>query len=458
MASVLDTFQPVERRFDSTTDRLFLVYYPITPGFNGNKWGVTEDSIERNVHTAVNKPVVIYKKNPDNPLHAKQAGTYIHPTPEEASAELGKVNAQSYYNWQEKFAVGRVRSVDKRDKGYAFTLEITDPEAKNILKSDAYGNGIPGYTSPQIISNAALYPEEAQQELYSHWTISHIALLDVPAYGREQSGVRAKCLGAEQECMITTRSASQENIGFCVKQAVTDLIHSRSAGSSQSAQSDVSSHTIMSQQENTNGQTAQPVKTNSETVTFSGVTGEQPNPLATSVNAETKEEVAQKQTEQDRAQSPGQEEPNRLSSDAPKTLQEAQIMIQQMSELVKEQGKQLKTQGKELETIKTERKQARLAFIIPRDLFKSDESHSKEVQKAMNENVPESFLIEYWKTKRELANAPTRRMEEPLVAKSASLQQQGREVPDFSSSQNSNQSDNIKKTLELQRRILEGGV
>jgi hypothetical protein len=136
-------------------------------------------------------------------------------------------------------------------------------------------------------------------------------------------------------------------------------------------------------------------------------------------------------------------------------------MVRQMSELLKETNKQLKTQGKELDTIKQERKQARLAFIIPRDLFKSDESHMKEVQKTMNENISEQWLTEYWKTKRELAMAQgsAKRMigEEPLVAKSASSVQNGHDVPDFSSSQSPNRTSNVQKTLELQRMILEGG-
>jgi hypothetical protein len=142
-----------------------------------------------------------------------------------------------------------------------------------------------------------------------------------------------------------------------------------------------------------------------------------------------------------------------------KSLDEANAQIKQMSELLKEQTKQLKAQQKELDLIKQERKQARLSFIIPRELFKSDESHQKEVQKFMNENISEQWLAEYWKTKRELAMAQStanKRMEEPIAAKSAALQQ-GHDVPDYGSSQNQNQRSNIQKTLDLQRMIIEQG-
>lgn len=443
------SFDVPSRRYDEQSDRLFLVYYPIIPGFNRNKWGVTETSLHANIHTAINKPVVILRKNPNNPLHTRQAGAFIHPTPEEAAIELGHPpNAEEYYNWQEKFAVGRVRSVDRRDRGYAFTLEITDTEAKNILKSDAYRNGTPGWTSPQILSsNQNLHPRESLSEIYDHWSISHIALLDVPAYGFEQSGVRAKCLGAEKDCMITTRSASQENLGFCVKQATIDLIDSRS---SHDESQSVNSHTTMSQSENTTPATS------GETVTYTNNTD---NTTIPQPKQQTLNEVSTQQQpeESGRQKQAGGDEEQPLQ--AVKTLDEANVQIKQMSELLKEQTKQLKSQQKELDLIKLERKQARLSFIIPRELFKSDESHQKEVQKFMTENISEQWLTEYWNTKKQLAMAQStaRKMEEPIAVKSASLQN-GHDVPDFSSSQNTANSSNVQKQLELQKMIVEGGA
>lgn len=198
-----------------------------------------------------------------------------------------------------------------------------------------------------------------------------------------------------------------------------------------------------------------------QTVTFTTPT------VATTDNT-TNQPINVKESEQpqpakpENENQPEKEETEHLSSNEPKSLQEAQTMVRQMSELLRETNKQLKNQGKELETIKAERKQARLSYIIPRDLFKSDESHAKEVQRTMNENISEQWLTEYWKTKRELAMAQTtsRKMvgEESLVAKSASSQQNGHDVPDFNSSQSTAGPSILQKQLELQRRILEGGV
>ena len=447
----------LERRYESDTDRLFLVYYPIIPGFNGNKWGVSGNSLHVNIHTAINKPVVIYRKNPNNPIHTKQAGSFIHPTPEEAATYLGHPpSAEEYYNWQEKFAVGRVRNVDRRDKGYAFTLEITDKEAKNILKSDVYRNGIPGWTSPQIISNGHLYPEEERSGIFDHWTISHIALLDVPAYGFDQAGVRAKCFGGEKECLIQTKSASQENLGFCVKQATIDLINSHS-----SHVESVSNppHNLMSQNENSSGQ---PIATTAaETVTYNPTSDN--NSINKLESTEPPNEDKKPEEEGEKPKEGEAKAKQQHSVQGARTLEEANLQIRQMSELLAETNKQLRVQQKELDRISAAEKKARLAFIIPRDLFRSDESHMKEVEKTMGEKISESWLIDYWKTKRELmaVQSTARKMtsEEPIAAKSASQQQSGHhDVPDFSSSQNQNVRSNIQKTLELQKMILEGGT
>lgn len=451
----IPVLQETERIYDKDSDRLFLVYYPIIPGFNANKWGVSERSIDANIHTAINKPVIIYRKNPHNPFHSKQAGMYVHPTPEEASSELGKINAEQYYNWQEKFAVGRVRNVEKRNKGYAFTLEITDPDSKQILKSDKYKDGIPGYTSPQILSKSGAFPQEEQTNYFDHWVVSHIALVDVPAYGYDQAGVRAKCLGPEQECMITTRSASQENLGFCVKQATIDLVNAFS-GSSQSSQTKDYVHTQMSSNENTSPSVA--TGTNAqEVVKYS--TPIQDTQISKASDQPRPGEEAEKRPQE--SENPPNNIPPQEPNNEPqaKSLDEANAMLKQQAELIKELQKNFKTQGKELEQIRTERKFARLSYIIPRDLFKSDESHRKEVEKMMTQNISEEWIAELWKAKREaaLASQAPQKMEQPLVAKSASVH----EVPNYEQENNSSQNTSapsiVQKQMELQKMILDAG-
>ena len=203
----------------------------------------------------------------------------------------------------------------------------------------------------------------------------------------------------------------------------------------------------MSQSENTT-----PVAS-SETVTYTVPDNTAPSPIQQQPKEQPAQSIAPLQEDKE-------EKETQEALQTVKTLDEANVQIKQMSELLKEQTKQLKSQQKELDAIRIERKQARLSFIIPRELFKSDESHQKEVQKFMNENISEQWLAEYWKTKKELAMAQStaRKIEvEPIAVKSASLQS-GHDVPDFSSSQNTANSSNVQKQLELQKMILEGGA
>jgi hypothetical protein len=478
-----------ERRYDAEADRLFVVYYALPPGSNANKWGVSHRSLDRNIKTGINKPVIMYRKNPNLHFHTRQAGNFVHPTPEEAAYELGQPPSEKqYYEWQEnKGVVGRVVDIDKRPKGYAFTYDITDPEAKEILLRDEYKDGIPGWTSPQIITNDYLYPEEARTGIFDHWSIAHVILTDNPAYGYDKASIKAKCLGPEQVCMIKTKSASTtKDLGYCVKQATIDLVNAHSTPDGivsvtqstdailQSTGSFDSSHHTKDTDSSHTMSTNEAPKPNAavatgDTLTYKATVSGQPqatdanNTNTVPVNASTPQESEEQKGEKERNTPPGQEEETRIA-DAPRSLDEAVIQIRQMNELMREQGKQLKIQGKELERINRERKQYKLASIIPRDLFKSDDSHMKEGEKAMGENVSESFLIDHWKTKRELellkqGHNPNPKMEEPLKVKSASL-----EVPDFNNnnsenntSQNTKRRSVIDKTLELSDMILGGG-
>ena len=445
-----------ERRYDSKTDRLFLIYYPIIPGFNGNKWGVSDSSLHANIHTAINKPVVIYRKNPNNPIHTKQAGSFVHPTPEEAATYLGHPpSAEEYYNWQEKFAVGRVRNVDRRgDKGYAFTLEITDPEAKNILKSDTYRNGIPGWTSPQIISNGHLYPQEEASGIFDHWSIAHIALLDVPAYGYEQAGVRAKCFGAEKQCMIQTKSASQENLGFCVKQATIDLIDSHSSHVESLSNP---SHNLMSQNENSsqsNGTTA------AETVTYNPTD----NTATTTTAAQPTSKIS---TEQERPEEGKENDKNQQGEGEPtaKTLEEANQLIRSLYSENKKSNERIAAMSKDNKTlmkwkaeIEAQNRFLTVKNIVPSDLFKTSEAHKKEVERIIAGGLDSDldWLVDHYKLMRDAMKAKHFAEEHPVIAAKSAGQQQ-HDVPDFSSSQNQNVRSNIQKTLELQKMILEQG-
>jgi hypothetical protein len=445
MSVLTDLTSQGERRYDPDTDRLFLVYYALPPTSNRNKWQVSERSLDANIRTAINKPVIIYPHSKSNRFHSNQAGNFVHPLPEEASAEMGRpLSEEEYYNWQEgKGVVGRIIDVDKREKGYAWTLEITDPSAKQILKSDKYSTGIPAWTSPQILTYPHVYPNEDRTGIYDHWVVSHVILTDNPAFGFEKSALAAKCLGDQPTCMIKTKSASTtEGLGFCVKQAITTLLNS----SQKESDASQTHNTMSDNQSATTDSNVVVTKTLSEqNQKQEGEQQAQPAGSGIGVEGDANERN-QPQKEEELEQQP-------TEATLPKTIEEAHKIIAQQSELVKIMQKEMKGFKKELDQIKTERKLFQLQTIIPRSLFKSDESYSKEIQKTMQENVSESYLKDYWNTKRELASL---RAEVPQIqiakAKSASVKE-AEDVADSYQALGASTVESISSTIDRQLNL-----
>lgn len=450
----------VERRYDSKEDRLFLVYYALPPGLNANKWGVSPSSLPVNIKTAINKPVIIYRKNPNNSFHTKQAGNFVHPTPEEAAAELGKpLTEPEYYQWQEKYAVGRVRSVDKRDRGYAFTLEITDRDSKEILKTDKYRNGIPGWTSPQILTYPRIYPQEEATGIHDHWVVSHVILTDSPAYGLQRSALQAKCLGQEQECLIKTKNASNESIGFCVKQATIDLIDSRSSLESQNS---TLLHNTMSQTE-TQPNPNEVVVTKTLSEQNQKQEGEQQAPPAGSGIG-----VEGDANERERPQSEAESSQPEESQEAPiaKTLDEANLLIRKLTDQSKAKDEMLKTQAKEwknvnkrLELLETERQRYLIKSVIPKDLFKSEQAHDNEVTRVINNSLDKdlNFLKEHYDLLRKARISESQTASNALApkAKSASVN-----IATEYQAQNASQdnlSSLVDRTVNLPKKMF-GGI
>jgi hypothetical protein len=449
----------VERRYDSESNRLFLVYYALPPTSNKNNWRVSPTSLDVNIRTAINKPVIIYPHNKSNPFHSNQAGNYVHPLPEEANAETGRpLNEAEYYNWQEsKGVVGRVIDVDKRDKGYAWTLEITDPAAKEILQSDKYSKGIPGWTSPQILTYPKVYPDEERTQVFDHWVVAHVILTDNPAYGFEKSSLAAKCLGDQPTCMIKTKSASTtQDLGFCVKQAITNLLNS-----SQSSPTTQSLHNIMSTNE------TQPQPTTNEVVVTKTLSeqgqkqeGEQQAPPAGSgigVEGDANErEQSQKEEESN--------DPNVAAPIVAKTLEEANNIIKKLmsesaakDELLKSSQKSMRSFEKRLEQIEGERKVYQLRNVIPRDLFRNEAEHNKEVDRIITKGLDKDidFLREHYShmKKARLADEQMAKMPIAPKAKSASVEVAEQYQPQDPAVQNL--SSTIDKQLTLGRRMFQ---
>jgi hypothetical protein len=52
----------VEQQYDGDNDRLFFVLLCVTTGLNNNNWGVSHRSMDVNIKTVINKPVIIHMR------------------------------------------------------------------------------------------------------------------------------------------------------------------------------------------------------------------------------------------------------------------------------------------------------------------------------------------------------------------------------------------------------------
>jgi hypothetical protein len=449
-----DSVTAGERRYDPDTDRLFLVYYALPPTSNKNNWQVSPTSLDVNIQTAVNKPVIIYPHNPANRFHSNQAGNFVHPLPEEASAEMGRpLSEEEYYNWQEgKGVVGRIINVDKREKGYAWTLEITDPSAKQILKSDKYSTGIPAWTSPQILTYPHVYPNEDRTGIYDHWVVSHVILTDNPAFGFEKSALAAKCLGDQPTCMIKTKNASTtEGLGFCVKQAITTLLNS----SQKESDASISHNTMSDNQSATTDSNVVVTKTLSEQ--NQKQEGEQQaQPAGSGIGVEGD---AQERTRPQQEEDTGEQQP---TAQLPKSLEEAQVMIAKLieqnrakDEMLKTQTKSMRSVEKRLDQIESERRIYLLKSVIPRDLFKNDESHDKEVERIISKGLDKDldFLKGHYglMKKARLADEQMAQTVQAPKAKSASVKEE--DVADSYQALGASTVESVSSTIDRQLNL-----
>jgi hypothetical protein len=453
--------QQIEKRYDAENDRLFLVYYVLPKWYNQNKWRVTDRLYDENIKTGINKPVIIMPKQHGNPFHARQATNFVHPTIEEALSELGQssITEQQYYDWQgTKGVVGRIHDIEKRDKGHAWTLEITEPVAKKILISDEYKTGFPGYTSPQILVFPNKFRNEAATESWDHWVISHVILTDNPAFGIEQSSIAGKCIGSEQECMIKTRSACTcKDEQLAIRQATIDLVNfskdnlSSQVSTSSSDSLEMSANDSKTPDSNNNqNQSFNVNKTLSEQGEKQEPNSLTPPPQGSGENSESNFNESHQPPKEEGEQ-----------ANLPRTLEEAHALIRDLmnqnktkDEYMKSFAKEQKDTRKQLEQIQMERKQFKLMSMIPRDLFKSDEAYMKEVNRVMVNNLSDEFIIDYYDSKRKNIEYERNSKQTPQIA--------ARSASTSTSLESSNDDDeklssNLQKTLELQRRILEGG-
>ena len=171
---------------------------------NGNGWGVSQQSIAKNIHKFVGKPLVVTAKSwiPDS----EYGDAYEHPY-------LPTNDINKVFDHQEKFRVGSIVDIIEKDGDYFANIEINQKFAHMVM---------PPFCSPAIFQNN---PSEPEGQI-SDWEALHLAALhEDPAYGSRIALLRGTCVGTQDQCTVQFKSAKQQAKMVCTKGLKKRLSH-----------------------------------------------------------------------------------------------------------------------------------------------------------------------------------------------------------------------------------------
>ena len=201
-----------QRFLDPNSGKFYIRAFLLDPTINLNQWAVTRDSIDRNIHTFVGKPLVITEK-------------FDHPMPEHIDS------MDHWLAYQESYRVGNIVDIVKRlnprtgSYGYHAVIEVTNKDLENGIRS----NRVPLYVSPALAQKVAAGLDlEKAPEVFSEWSGMHLAIVDEPAFGIRKAIISDTCAGDSDQCLLVLRKAHVEkhgagNCGFCIKKALASL-------------------------------------------------------------------------------------------------------------------------------------------------------------------------------------------------------------------------------------------
>ena len=161
---------------------------------NGNGWGVSQQSIAKNIYKFIGRPLVVTAKSWI--ANSEYGDAYEHPY-------LPTNDINKVFEHQEKFRVGSIIDIIEKDGDYFANVELNQKFAHMIL---------PPFCSPAIFQNNTSEPEGQ----ISDWEALHLAALNEdPAYGSRIALLRGTCMGTQDQCTIQFKSAKQEAKMIC---------------------------------------------------------------------------------------------------------------------------------------------------------------------------------------------------------------------------------------------------
>ena len=161
-------------------NRFFIKFFLLDASLNYNRWGVTNQSIQKHINTFLGKAFVVTEKL--DHLNGKDPKST-------AFEEALKI--------QEKFRAGTIIDVgyDERSGKAWAKAEITDKKAQELIKQ-----GKIRYVSPSISFRDEDIIKNGEQEIITDFIGMHVAGVSDPAFGVVKAQIKGTCTGSEHEC------------------------------------------------------------------------------------------------------------------------------------------------------------------------------------------------------------------------------------------------------------------
>ena len=157
-------------------DKYFIKFFLLDATLNLNSWGVTQQSLKKNLQSFVGKPFVL-------------TPNFDHPD---------AIDGDDLLIQQEKFRVGDIIMVgiEKRTGKAYGVAEITDERAKDVLK-----NGEVNFVSPSIVFNNSDEVDVHGNAVIEDFEGAHVAAVAEPAYTVSKAQIKGKCAGDKDTCL-----------------------------------------------------------------------------------------------------------------------------------------------------------------------------------------------------------------------------------------------------------------
>lgn len=239
------------------TDKVYLKVFLIDGSVNKNQWGVHPNSIQKNIYSAIGKPVVLYKNTGKEPDASQRiVGEYDHPYLGGSDSVQHALAYQDLYRVATYIDVFESATTPGQWWGVA---EVTDEGVKRALREDP---DLPMYVSPTIHLLNANEPEYA----HSQWSFMHSAIVGRPAFGTDKALITGQCSGQRDTCLLQLRKAAiianhnEIGCGFCTYKATKEIqaslrqanTRAKSVSSLEKFNENLKSDNLMTHHDNTN--------------------------------------------------------------------------------------------------------------------------------------------------------------------------------------------------------------